>query len=404
TTTPHREGGRDESFAIPSVSWTLGPNEAKAIAVPNRLQERSARHPIRVQGTLLTQTRSLPIDEIFPFFIEEKEPGSNLLEIDTFRAWGKGPTEISAAQISAQREQSDGTWGIRMANAVPVLEKGRYLMDFQARGKGTLRVMLGGNGPNKPQPLLHNFLSDKLSDSWQNFRKEYVVPEGTTALNFHFYEYKEPGQFQIRNLKFLRLDEERPVNRSLYRVHCGETQPILDDSHLRGTPIAADFTPRWNNGALEFDIRVKDKTHCPVGPAADVWQGDSVQLDFDLANTGERCPTVQINIGLHPNGCLVHRACVLPADDIDPDYRVGEAPRGVEARTERQGEETLYHIRIQSEALHPQLRLLPGRRLGFSILVNNNDGQGRAGYLQWSSGIGSGRDSRLFGELILPNK
>ena len=35
----------------------------------------------------------------------------------------------------------------------------------------------------------------------------------------------------------------------------------------------------------------------------------------------------------------------------------------------------------------------------FSLLVNNNDGEGRLGYLEWSSGIGNKKDPTLYGAL-----
>jgi len=42
----------------------------------------------------------------------------------------------------------------------------------------------------------------------------------------------------------------------------------------------------------------------------------------------------------------------------------------------------------------------PGTRLGFSLLVNENDTGGREGRLRWSDGIGSGNCPEKYGHLI----
>ena len=38
--------------------------------------------------------------------------------------------------------------------------------------------------------------------------------------------------------------------------------------------------------------------------------------------------------------------------------------------------------------------------IGFSLLVNDNDGQGRRGWMEWSSGIGNNKDPLLYGSII----
>lgn len=42
-----------------------------------------------------------------------------------------------------------------------------------------------------------------------------------------------------------------------------------------------------------------------------------------------------------------------------------------------------------------------GLKLKFSLLLNDNDGSGRRGWLEYNSGIGASKDSNLFGDLFL---
>ena len=42
-----------------------------------------------------------------------------------------------------------------------------------------------------------------------------------------------------------------------------------------------------------------------------------------------------------------------------------------------------------------------GENFGFSLIVNDNDGSGRKGYLEYTSGIGNGKNTALFGRIYL---
>ena len=64
----------------------------------------------------------------------------------------------------------------------------------------------------------------------------------------------------------------------------------------------------------------------------------------------------------------------------------------VQAQVVRQGSVTTYEIRI------------PGTfpaTIGFDVLVNENDGASRDGWLEWTPGVGFGKDPSLFGGVLL---
>jgi hypothetical protein len=60
----------------------------------------------------------------------------------------------------------------------------------------------------------------------------------------------------------------------------------------------------------------------------------------------------------------------------------------------------LYELRVP-RALLPRLPLEPGAVLGFSYIANDDDGEGYRGATQWTGGMVGGKDSSLFGELVL---
>ena len=42
----------------------------------------------------------------------------------------------------------------------------------------------------------------------------------------------------------------------------------------------------------------------------------------------------------------------------------------------------------------------PGERLGFSLILNENDTGAREGYLRWSNGIGASKDPEQYAQLL----
>lgn len=64
------------------------------------------------------------------------------------------------------------------------------------------------------------------------------------------------------------------------------------------------------------------------------------------------------------------------------------------------GGKTVYTARFPLKELGVK-EISPGSAFGFSILVNDNDGTGRKGYLHWANGIGDAKDPAEFGGVIL---
>ena len=72
------------------------------------------------------------------------------------------------------------------------------------------------------------------------------------------------------------------------------------------------------------------------------------------------------------------------------------------AKALRRGTVTTYEFAIPWEQIvgvkdwHP----VAGQYLKFSMLWNDNDGEGRKGWIEYASGIGSSKDTKLFTKLL----
>lgn len=73
-----------------------------------------------------------------------------------------------------------------------------------------------------------------------------------------------------------------------------------------------------------------------------------------------------------------------------------------EARITRRNGKTIYEIAIPwTELFGDDYVLDKNTVFGYSMLVNDNDGKGRRGWIEYNSGIGAQKDSTLFGKMKL---
>ncbi|OIP42229.1 MAG: hypothetical protein AUK47_04855 [Deltaproteobacteria bacterium CG2_30_63_29] len=164
--------------------------------------------------------------------------------------------------------------------------------------------------------------------------------------------------------------------------------PLIGYDDLSSTVVA-----RWKAGQLYLGITVEDDLHSNTNTPAELWLGDSIQLAFDIDQSGspayDTLDDHEINFGL--------------ANGVVSTYRYW-GPNGAtddfEAAIVRSGTTTTYEIRIGASAI-PGTAFADDSRIGFTFLINENDGAGREGWLEWTPGIGQLKIPREFGELVL---
>ncbi len=134
------------------------------------------------------------------------------------------------------------------------------------------------------------------------------------------------------------------------------------------------------------------------------WLGDSLQLAIDCEGRGLIGGNMEIVAALKSDGVVFWKLSVanagadLPAGITGPN----EAIKQGGCKITREGETTTYRIRLPWSELYP-LAYDPKRPIKMALLLNNNDGQGRAEYLEWGGGIagngGSEKDPAHYGTL-----
>ena len=122
---------------------------------------------------------------------------------------------------------------------------------------------------------------------------------------------------------------------------------------------------------------VHDAMHDPAGTPADLWQGDSIQFAFAADRPGASDPSYSFGAALQGGSPVVYRYSGSAGIETSAD--------AVISRDDVNGV-TSYAVTLPKSAVG-----LEGSELRFtySFLVNDANGAGRTGYLEWGSGIGN---------------
>ncbi len=167
-----------------------------------------------------------------------------------------------------------------------------------------------------------------------------------------------------------------------------------------GTDLSVTAYARWAPGTLWVAIDVIDDVHVNDRSDDTLWAADSVQLAFDVGR----------NYGSAYDSTDDHELTIALVSGAAHQHRfVGPAGAGAfTASVSRSStsNRTTYEIELPMAALTPAT-LGEGTLVGFSFLVNDNDGlttedgTGREGWEEWTPGIGRAKVPYDFGELAL---
>jgi hypothetical protein len=152
---------------------------------------------------------------------------------------------------------------------------------------------------------------------------------------------------------------------------------------------SADVWVGWDESALYLAVAVTDDVQRQDESGFQLWRGDCIQLAFRNGppnpTSGYEGSETEVGLTLGPQGPVVFQ------------WMPGAAPC-TEARlaVRREGTVTRYEAAIPWSTLGVT-GMRVGRRLAWSMTVNDNDGEGFRGWLEWTPGVCGSKDSSAFG-------
>ena len=155
----------------------------------------------------------------------------------------------------------------------------------------------------------------------------------------------------------------------------------------------------WDETYLYVGVEVVDDVFVNNNADARIWDGDSLQLLIDpYRDRRETLGRYDYAFGVGTKGPQVW--CTLSADARAPTGEVTDM--AFAARRTGEGGNMTYEIGIPWSRLAP-FEPAPGRNLGLAMLINEDDGEGRGGFLGWFSGVHLKKVGHV-GDLILTGR
>ena len=161
--------------------------------------------------------------------------------------------------------------------------------------------------------------------------------------------------------------------------------------------IQGKFRFTWRDNLLILEVEVIDERPVIAPAAVSLWQFDSIQLGIQRLDAdgmpGPAREFLEIGAGQTEKGPLFHCYSFL----VKPE-KPNSKP-AVTAEVSRHDTLTSYRVSIGATELGGTLKA--GDLLGFSLLINDNSGSGRRGYLYFGDGIGYSKSAQEFQQLEL---
>ncbi len=262
---------------------------------------------------------------------------------------------------------------------------------------GAKTRVLSAEGAELPKdfrldPEVYYFLRDPLAADWKNPGEVLYAQNAKPELVNKF-----GGVYRRGRLFDTQLNTVTPASLVWQPVE----QLVLYDKNLDPGKVKARFAAGFTPEALELLVEIDDPTHVMKANDMRVWEFDSLQFAIDTAGEGFDTARMEFAAALGEDGKAALWKVFVPnlGGDLPGRFTPAEDKVGYgRCRIDRENGKTTYRVSLDASELNP-FRLDEQPKVRFALLVNNNDGKGRASYLEWGSGIGAVKDPRQYGNL-----
>ncbi len=436
--TVDRTDARDGTVRVdgplfPSQSHTLPfTNGIAAVPLNARISAQPGVYTLTVTAALDTMGWKGNIFREIPVTVSRTGLWENMFGSDPFGAganmftpWGSvKPGRIAVGEKGAVRFEfeNEGTAGVRVSAPAEIIPGASYYLIVNARGDGTLSCHFNyvkQNGEKEKKD--YSFLRETLTAQWKPYVKRFTAPGSVSGCEVNFLFSKAKGYFELSDVCLMRADPLTPLNRVLFRAEAVRLSPAMDGAlsewpnesfmqigsdgvamkGYRGNDdCSARFAAGYDGNDISIACEVTDDSDNVTGSDdTKMFMDDSIQFSFEVENKNENTERAAFAVGRVNGMPVVYRSAIITGTDIVPSYAIGIVPEA-RAVVRREGKTTVYEVTIPGDAIEPRFKVVAGKKIAFALVVNDNDGEGRKGYIEWASGIGNVAGSYYFGSLL----
>lgn len=240
-----------------------------------------------------------------------------------------------------------------------------------------------------------------------------------TALNFDYmspyYTCKKETVEAIKDVDFstmTTMENElvKPFDENTFEI-TSDTNWISDGwkwvangTNDKPGEFAAKHTAYIDKNGLYVMIDVTDSSFYNEMQAANpdqLWNFDSVQIGLDTVGRNKNSDRIELQIGLAPTGVTLYKGNAPEIHAMLPTgyTSAGKVMPSKYANITQTDHGMLYKIFIPTSELFPYEYPGTADYTRISLLVNDNNGDGRIGYLEWGSGIGGDKSVAMYGAI-----
>lgn len=205
-----------------------------------------------------------------------------------------------------------------------------------------------------------------------------------------------------QNQPLFATPQEPLLNETAIHWNDSSWKAVGQNGKTLPTGYSARFAVACQKDGLDLVVDVSgDPKFYQESKRGEYWDGDCVQFAIDTEENGMPPGIMEFAVALTKDGPVLWKTTApslggdLPAKWTAANQLVKFGSAAVEKLADGR---LRYKARLDWAELYP-LVWKGDKTLFFSLLANDNDGAGRVGWVEWSSGIGSDKDPSLYGKL-----
>ncbi len=173
----------------------------------------------------------------------------------------------------------------------------------------------------------------------------------------------------------------------------GHKQVLNPGKWAGQSDLSARIWTAWDDTHFYVLALVTDDVFRRTHEGGDMWQGDSLQFALDPLHLSAAGPgdIYEIGMALTPKGPQVFSW-------LAPAGRPTGLIKNARLAVKRKDDLTIYQAAIPLTELSP-LKPAIGKTVGFALVLNDDDGEGRKGWLEWNTGIAMEKTPSTFGDI-----